>query len=335
MSSKIRFNLIYDCTEEDVTIDVDNAFPEVVGQKKAKEKIAFFLASWQADSDMAFPTLLLTGSHGLGKTYVAKKIAQKMSRRFCEVNGSMIDNEKDFFESFIFEQVHGRSPVTVFIDECHKIPKSVMTALLTVLNPTRNNKVVIAYNGVDIVFDMTKINFVFATTDAYQLLPPLKNRCEEVVFRPYSGDELIDMIRFYLGENIDIDCDTSDLVQACRGRGRDTFVLTQNIKRFWAAYSIDEEKLSSDMWEKLKSILGIGKQGLYEREIELVNLIAKHGPISANNLATMMMVNEDNVRQELEVRPRELGLIESTSRGRSVTEQGQRYIDNCVIPEGK
>jgi Holliday junction resolvasome RuvABC ATP-dependent DNA helicase subunit len=79
-------------------------------------------------------------------------------------------------------------------------------------------------------------------------------------------------------------------------------------------------------WEKIKSIFEIYPMGLNRQEVELLKIINEKGPISSANLALTMMVNTDNIESEIEIRPREIGLIESTTRGRILTENGKEYV---------
>jgi Holliday junction resolvasome RuvABC ATP-dependent DNA helicase subunit len=58
-----------------------------------------------------------------------------------------------------------------------------------------------------------------------------------------------------------------------------------------------------------------------------MKIIKNNQPISCANIAMYLMVNEDNVDGEIEIRCRELGLIKNTSRGRELTEEGEKYID--------
>ena len=67
--------------------------------------------------------------------------------------------------------------------------------------------------------------------------------------------------------------------------------------------------------------------GLKKNELDLLKYIDIHGPISCQNLAASFMVNEDNIKSEIEIRLRELDLITNTTRGRVVTEAGKNYLE--------
>lgn len=299
-------------------------FDQVIGQSAALAKLKFFLSTH--DSETPVPTLLFTGSHGLGKTYVAKKMATCMGRRFIEENCGIMNTEKDFIEGVLLDRVLGDTPCTLFLDESHKLSSEITTILLSLLNPSSKMKNEINYKNWNIVFDMSKINVIFATTDAYKMFNPLVNRCERIYFDSYKKDELLDMMEMYC-PNIKLYCNEQDLTDACRGRGRDTFQLAQKVNRYLKGNKA--KVLDPAGWDELKNIFEINPMGLNRQEVELLKIVNDHGSISVSNIALAMMINPENVESELEVRPRELGLLQSTSRGRSLTKKGIEYINGC------
>ena len=83
---------------------------------------------------------------------------------------------------------------------------------------------------------------------------------------------------------------------------------------------------NSKGWDELTDIFGVHPLGLYLNDIELLKTIDSFGPISASNLAIKLGVNINNIENELEIRLRELGLIQSSPRGRMLTEKGEEYL---------
>jgi Holliday junction resolvasome RuvABC ATP-dependent DNA helicase subunit len=177
---------------------------------------------------------------------------------------------------------------------------------------------------------MKKINVIFATTDANRLLRPLVNRCEEIYFNLYKHSDLIRILKLYLGQcTIDVPNATEmDIGYACRGRARTAFLLAQNIRR---QCKIDSTKiLTNDAWMNLAGVFGIHPLGLNSKEVKLMSVLNKHGVLSCANLAIKLGVTEDNIKDEWEMRPKELGLVESTSKGRGLTESGKEYLGNLI-----
>lgn len=308
-------------TSDNSLVKGSSVFKDIIGQVEGIKKLVFYADSHSYETP--FPTLLFTGSAGLGKNHLANKTADALGRELIVVNCGTIETVEDFIEGVLIDKVAGDKPKTILMDEAHKIPSEVATVLLTLLNPNETNKNVLAYKNWLIEYDLARINMIFATTDAHKIFRPLVNRCEEVYFHTYSNKELYDIICLYL-PGIKIRCDKKDIAYACRGRARDAFLLTQKIQRYCNKQGV--KVFDEDDWSEIKEIFSIHLYGLKTEEVTLLKLISECEQISSTNLAVRMGVNVQNIESEIEIRPRELGFIESGTRGRILTEKGKEYL---------
>lgn len=323
MSYNVLINLV---TEDDAPCNDETVFNGVIGQVNVLKKLDFYVKAHR--HSMKVPSLLFTGSHGLGKTYIAERLAENLHRRFSVINASSVVKAQEFIEGAVFSSICGDKPVTILIDEAHSLTKEVTTVLLSILNPNSSNINIVEHKGIGISFDLNKINFIFATTDAHLMFQPLKNRCETVYFEPYATSETLDLLKFYV-PTLKLSCDQEDIAMACRGRARDSFLLANNLKRYCAVNSRNE--ITQNDWNEIKKIFDIKPMGLNSTDYSVLKHINNNGPISCANLAYKFMVNEDNMRYEIEPRLHELNFIENTPRGRVVTEKGKRYIEEFGI----
>jgi holliday junction DNA helicase RuvB len=323
MSAQFTISII---KEKEYPVNDRNVFKDVIGQAEAKATLDFFVKTHNIDTP--FPTMLFTGSHGLGKTFFAKKVAKVLGRQFLEVNCGDIKDSYDFIEIVLAKVFNRNQPTTILMDEAHALSNDITTILLTFLNPTEKGVNEFVYKGINIEWNLHLINVIFATTDGYKIFKPLRNRCQEVYFYPYSEEELYGIVTQYL-PGVKLACSKRDLALTCRGRARDAYVLSTNIKRY--IVSLNKGVFSQDDLNILKGALGILPMGLKKNEVDVLKVIEKHGPISASNLAIRMMVNTSNIEEELEIRLRELGLIESSSRGRRITEDGLGYLSRYLV----
>ena len=306
--------------ENDLNVNLD-LMDSIIGQTEAIGKLKFYAEAHSMGCHM--PTLLFTGSHGLGKTFLSEMLAKTLNREFILINASDIKSVESFKE-FIMDKVSGINPKTVLIDESHELNDKVGTLLLSLLNPNKNGYNDMAYdNNHDLRYDFNKINLIFATTDAHAMLAPLKNRCKSVYFHPYENHELISILKMYLPD-IDFDCDIEDLSWACRGRARDAYLLSDEIRRYCTMKKT--KSLNGKGWNTLKMILSIHAYGLYTEEVNLLHVLADHNRISAKNLAAYVGRDIKSVEDELEPRLKELGFIGSDSRGRFLTDKGKAYV---------
>ena len=296
-------------------------FKKVIGQKEACKKLGFFVQSHSKVTPM--PTMLFSGSQGLGKTYMAEKVAKALGRELIEVNCGTIEKAKDFIDGILFKKVMGDKSKTILLDEAHKLSSEITTILLSLLNPNAENINYLSYKNWVVEFDMSKINIIFASTDGHRIFKPLLNRCVEIYFHTYSNKNLFRILKLY-SKGVSIECDAVDVSYACRGRARDAFVLSQNILR----HSIMNNKkvFDTSSWADVREIFGIHEYGLNNQEVELLKTIKDNAPISCRNLAVKLGVNESNIESELEIRPRELGFIKNGTRGRKLSEEGLEYL---------
>ena len=299
---------------------------EIIGQSEVKKKLSFFLKSHSEETP--FPTVLLTGSQGLGKTYTSEKIARSLGRKFVECNCGKIKKSEDFVNDILMKQVSGNKGVTLLLDESHNLSTEITTFLLTLLNPNEEKKTYFKIDNWNVELDMRHFNVIFATTDAHMMFRPLVNRCTEIYFRPYRNDEVIDILKVYLND-ISIAAPqiahlSESLADACRRRARDAFMLSQNIIRYCRMNNV--HVLDEAGWAELRNVFDIHARGLKLEEVRLLKALNENSPISVKNIAILLGVNQKNVEDELEVWPRELGFVESGSRGHFITDEGKEYL---------
>ncbi len=317
MIEEVTLRLI---TGEDKDKKDVSCFDSMIGQSEVRNKLKFFIQSHS--SATPFPNMIFSGSQGLGKTYMAKKIANSLGRELIDVNCGAVNSYNDFINNVLINRVLGDKNKVLLLDESHKLSDDITTCLLSLLN-LDNYINYISYKKCNIEYDMSKINVIFCTTDLHKMFKPLINRCIETYFNIYTHEELFNMLLFYV-KNIDIKCDMDDISYACRGRARDAFLLSSHIIRYCSGKGIN--KFDNDNWLDMKNILGINKYGLKSEEIKLLKYISESNYISLSNLAVKMGVNINNIESELEIRPREIGLIDNSSRGRFLTDNGKEYL---------
>jgi len=303
----------------------------VIGQEEAKEKLGFFAKS-HCDKD-PFPTLLMTGSHGLGKSFLAEKVAMSLNRRFVEINSNAYQNPSKFIENVLLKRVLGNEEVTLLLDEAHSLSEGITNILLTLLNVSGDLENSFTYKGSRFIYNMSKVNVVFSTTDAYKMFSPLINRCEEIYLYPYSDDEIAQILKLYMDPEMCLqfsdDNKRDELSMACRGRARNTYRMATRINRYCRMSK--SNIFDDDSWDGMKDIFGIKPLGLDQQEFNLLRVVSENGPVSAKTLALKLMVNQKNIEEEIETRLKELDLITNTTRGRILTEKGMEYANECFV----
>lgn len=308
---------------------MDILFPNIVGQDAAKRKLAFFLEGYR--SSRVVPNMMFVAPKGCGKTTLAKATAKHLDRAdsagkpktFVELNCSTLKNLRQFFNQVVLPYINDKD-VTILFDEASELPKDVSMALLTILNPNKENKNTFCYDDLRVDFDFSRHSFMFATTEAHQIGHALMDRLERIDLEEYSYAHLSEIIRKALPEIAFDDDVLIEMASVLRGNARQAQKMANNVNSFLKSKA--KKSFVRADWDILKNSLGILPLGLNRIELQILGILATRKESSLTSLSAKTGLSRECIQKDFELYLQKHSLMEITTAGRTLTPKGMQYL---------
>jgi len=299
---------------------------DYIGQKNIKDNLHILLTA-AAQRKHPPEHLLFYGPPGLGKTTLAHLIAKETSSQLKSTSGPAIEKVGD-----LASILTNLSPGDIlFIDEIHRLNKTIEEILYPAME-SGSLDIIIGKgpSARTIQLDLPPFTLIAATTRIALLSAPLRSRFSGGVFKLefYTNEEIGEIINRsakILGVEIDAEA-KKEIAKRSRFTPRTANYL---LKRSRDLAQIRESNLSKETVMEALNLLGIDEVGLNASDRALLTVIEDKfngGPVGLNTLAAALSEEQATIEDVYEPYLLQLGFIERTSRGRTITDRARKHL---------
>jgi Holliday junction DNA helicase RuvB len=299
---------------------------EFIGQEKVVESIKIAIQSSKSRNDH-LEHILFYGPPGLGKTTLAKIIAEELKVNLKYATGPSIEKVSDLAGILI----NLSNNDILFIDEIHRLPKPVEEVLYSAMEDFKLPIVAGAKRSAHtITLNLHPFTLIGATTRFGLISPPLRDRFGMVFhLELYSPEEIMKIVlrdAKILGVEITEE-GAYEIGKRARGTPRIGIQLLKRVRDFSNVNGLKE--ITKEVAINAFKSLNIDVYGLNEIDRKYLKILLQNfngGPAGIEAISTAMGEDRGTIEEIVEPYLIKINFIVRTQKGRLITPQAKEYL---------
>lgn len=301
-------------------------FSEFPGQDDIKEKLKIFVQAAKTRKE-PLDHVLLSGPPGLGKTTLAKIIANDLGVDCKITSGPALDKKGD-----LAALLTSLKPFSVlFIDEIHRLNRAIEEYLYSAMEDYYIDIVTGEGLGARAMkFQLAPFTLVGATTRAGLLNAPFRDRFGIQERLQFYDRQALQQILMRSAQILKVEL-SSEGAEEIAGRSRGTPRIANRLLKRVRDYAqvLGNGRIDKTQAESALNKLGVDRFGLDLMDRKILQLIAekyKGGPVGIETLSAALSEEKETLEEVYEPFLIQEGYIQKTQRGRMLTEFARKQL---------
>lgn len=307
-----------------------SSFNNFVGQNNVIERILILIKGSKIQN-IALSHILLIGPPGIGKTTIARLIAEELQVNFHSLEGTSINKTSDIIS--ILANI--KQSDIVFIDEIHVVNYEILEVLYSALEGNFINIMIGKdYNNKIVKINLPSFTFIGATNKVGILTKALISRIPNILqLSDYSYQDIKSIIsQVSLSLNWKLENNIINIIaNHCRNIPRLIINIIKQLYNYCVVMNVDLNETNILQILFFLQIYPLGLNSLQLAYLALFNNVNLDKSLSIETICQLL--NEERKNLEIHYEPWLIhcGLITKTTKGRKITIIGKEYINNNII----
>jgi Holliday junction DNA helicase RuvB len=300
---------------------------EYIGQQQIIRSLTVFIDAAKKRKK-APEHVLLYGPPGIGKTTLAYILANELKGNIKTTSGPAIERSGDL--AAILTSL--KSGDVLFIDEIHRLPKTVEEALYPVMEEYILDIILGKGPAARTVrLSVPQITIVGATTRVGLLSSPLRDRFGLIQRLNYYSREDLTEIILRSAKILNLPIQPKAAKQIAQRARKTPRIANRILKRVRDFFEVGEhKKITPEVVDKTLDTLEIDKYGLEPMDRKYLKALIikfKGGPVGIETLSTALSEDKQTLEEFIEPFLIQTGLIKKTARGRVTTKKALDHLE--------